>query len=103
MLSTGEYPEIMDLVSSPESPQALYDDGTLLDITEYVEQYMPNYLAFLDDNPELKPLVQAADKEGDVHYYAIYAFMDGVENPWQGTCYRRDWVVKYAEPTEYVC
>ncbi len=92
----------MDLVSSPESPQALYDDGTLLDITEYVEQYMPNYLAFLDDNPELKPLVQAADKEGDVHYYAIYAFMDGVENPWQGTCYRRGWVVKYAEPTEYV-
>lgn len=102
MLSTGEYPEIVDLVSSPESPQALYDDGILMDITEYVETYMPNYLAFLDANPELKPLVQVADDEGNIHYYAIYAFMDGVEDPWQGTCYRRDWIVKYAEPTEYV-
>lgn len=28
--------------------------------------------------------------------------MDGAQDPWEGTCYRRDWIVKYAEPTEYV-
>lgn len=102
MMSTGEYPEILDLVSSPDSPQALYENGILMDITEYVEKYMPNYVAYLDANPELKPLVQVADEEGNAHYYAVYAFMDGVEDPWEGTCYRRDWIVKYAEPTEYV-
>lgn len=102
MISTGEYPEILDLVSSSDSPEALYENGILMDITEYVEKYMPNYLAYLDANPELKPLVQVADDEGNVHYYAVYAFTDGVKDPWEGTCYRRDWIVKYAEPTKYV-
>ncbi len=102
MIGTGEYPEILDLARSSESPQAMYENGVLMDITEYVEAYMPNYLALLDANPELKLLVQAADEEGNPHYYALYAITDGPEDPWEGTCYRRDWVVKYAEPTEYV-
>ncbi len=102
MIGTGEYPEIITLVYSSESPQAMFENGVLMDITEYVEKYMPNYMAFLDANPELKPLVQVADDEGNAHYYAIYPFVDGVEDPWEGTCYRRDWIVKYAEPTEYV-
>jgi hypothetical protein len=102
MIGTGEYPEILDLARSSESPQAMHENGVLMDITEYVEKYMPNYMAYLDANPQLKPLVQVADDEGKVHYYAIYSIADGPEDPWQGTCYRRDWVVKYAKPTEYV-
>lgn len=102
MIGTGEYPEIIDMAYSSESPQAMYENGILMDITEYVEKYMPNYVAFLDANPELKPLVQVADEDGKPHYYAIYSFMDGVQDPWEGMCYRRDWIVKYAEPTEYV-
>ena len=102
MISTGEYPEIVDLAYSTDSPNALYENGVLMNITEYVEKYMPNYLAFLDENPELKPLVQMQDEDGNIIYNAIYAFADGVEDPWEGSCYRRDWIVKYAEPTEYV-
>lgn len=102
MISTGEYPEIIDTVASSESPQSLHDNGIAMDITEYVEKYMPNYLAYLDANPELKPLVQAVEDDGSVHYYAVYALLEGTEDPFEGTCYRRDWVVKYAEPTEYV-
>ena len=102
MIGTGEYPEIMDLAVSTESPQTLHENGIVMDITEYVENYMPNYLAYLDDNPELKPLVQVKEDDGSVHYYALYSLMEGVEDPWMGTCYRRDWVVKYAEPTDYV-
>ena len=78
------------------------ENGVLMDITEYVEKYMPNYLAYLDANPELKPLVQVKEEDGSIHYYAIYGLAEGIEEPWQGTCYRRDWVAKYAEPTEYV-
>ncbi|MCI8714018.1 MAG: hypothetical protein HFH23_17640 [Ruminococcus sp.] len=102
MIGTGEYPEIMDLSFSSDSPQALYENGVLMDITEYVETYMPHYVAYLDENPELKPLVQVSDDEGNVHYYALYSLSDGVETPWTGTCYRRDLVVKFAEPTDYV-
>jgi len=102
MIGTGEYPEIVDLAYSIESPHALYENGVLMDITEYVERYMPNYMAFLDANPELKPLVQVADDDGSARYYALYSFADGAQDPWEGTCYRRDLVVKYATPTEYV-
>jgi len=102
MMSTGEYPEIVSLAMATDSPRTMYENDILLDITEYVESYMPNYLAYLDKNPELKPLVQIVDEEGNVRYVAIYSFMDGVNDPWEGTCYRRDWVVKYAKPTEYV-
>lgn len=102
MISTGDYPEILDLTSATDTPQVLHENGVLMDITEYVEKYMPNYLAYLDANPELKPFVQAKDESGSPHYYALYNLKDGVEQPWQGVCYRRDWVVKYAQPTEYV-
>lgn len=102
MIGTGEYPDILSLAMSSESPEALYENGVLMDITEYVEKYMPNYVAYLDANPELKPLVQVTDEEGNIHYHALYPFMDGVNSPWAGMCYRRDWVVKYAKPTEYV-
>ena len=102
MIGTGEYPELIDLTRSSESAQMLYENGVLMDITEYVEKYMPNYIAFLDKRPDMKPFVQVADEEGNVHYYAIYGMMDGVGDMWEGTCYRRDWIVKYAEPTEYV-
>jgi hypothetical protein len=102
MISTGDYPEILDLTLATDTPQALYENDVLMEITEYVEKYMPNYLAYLDANPELKPFVQVQDEEGKIHYYALYNVRDSVEQPWQGVCYRRDWVVKYAEPTEYV-
>ncbi len=102
MIGTGEYPEIIDLVVSTESPQAMHANGVLMDITEYVEKYMPNYMAYLDANPELKPLVQVKEDDGSIHYYALYALLEGMEDPFQGTCYRRDWVAKYAEPTDYV-
>ena len=85
-----------------DNPQTLYENGVLMDLTEYVEKYMPNYLAYLDANPELKPFVQVQDEEGKTHYYALYVLSDGPGDSWQGICYRRDWVVKYAKPTEYV-
>jgi hypothetical protein len=102
MLSTGDYPEMFVLHAASESPQAMCESGILMEVTKYVEKYMPNYLAYLDANPELKPLVTVKSDDGKIHYYSVHSFVDGVEDPWEGTCYRRDWVVKYAQPTEYV-
>ncbi len=73
-----------------------------MDITEYVEKYMPNYVAYLEQNPERKMLCTSTDDEGKTHYYQICMLGDSVRNPWQGYMYRRDWIVKYATPTEYV-
>lgn len=102
MMSTGEYTDIIDLAYSSDSAATLAEDGILMDITEYVEKYMPNYTAFLEKNPEEKALVTSTDEDGKRHYYQIACIKDGNDVPWGGYVYRRDWVVKYAEPTEYV-
>ena len=102
LLSTGDYPDLLDLTVSSENAEALADDGILMDITEYVEKYMPNYVAYLEQNPELKMLCTSTDDEGKTHYYQICMLGDSVRDPWQGYMYRRDWIVKYATPTDYV-
>lgn len=102
MIGTGEYPELIALDYSASSPRQLCEDGVLLEITEYVESYMPNYLAFLEEHPEFKPFATYTDENGEVHYYGLYGLKDGNDDMWEGFSYRRDWVVEYCEPTEYV-
>lgn len=102
MIATGEYPDIIDLSYASQSELQLYEDGVLLDITEYVEKYLPNYLTMLEEHPELKPFVTHKDAEGNDRFYSLYTLADNVIDPYQGYMYRRDWVVKYAQPTSYV-
>jgi hypothetical protein len=102
MIATGSYPEIVDLSYSVDSPKDLYEEGILIEITEYVEKYMPDYLAFIDEHPEVKPFVSETDENGDVHYYSLWGFSNIDRPQWDGFAYRRDWLVKYATPTEYV-
>lgn len=101
MISTGEYTDLMDLTYAG-SKDALVNDGVLLDITEYVEKYMPDYVALLDANPEWKTQATVTDEDGKTHYYYIATLKDGPGESWDCFEYRRDWVVKYATPTEYV-
>ena len=102
MISTGEYTDLVDLSYYTGSIATLAEDGILMDITEYVEEYMPDYVALLDEHPDWKSQVTTTDEDGNVHYYYLPLLSDGVRDPWDGFVYRRDWVVKYAEPTDYV-
>ena len=102
MIGTGEYTDLLDLSYYGGSKSALVSDGVLMDITEYVEKYMPDYLAILDEHPEWKTQVTTTDEDGNVHYYYLPLISDTPRDPWQGFVYRRDWVVKYATPTDYV-
>ena len=102
MIGTGEYTDIIDLSQATDTPEMMANEGVLLDITEYVEQWCPNYVEFLEDNPEEKALVTYLDDAGNTHYYSLACIKDGNDVPWGGYVYRRDWVVKYCEPTEYV-
>lgn len=102
MIATEEYPEVIDMAYSNQSPTQLYEDGVLMDITEYVEDYMPNYLALLEKTPEVKPLVTIKGDDGKPRYYSLYGISDALLDPFEGYMYRRDWVVRYASPTDYV-
>lgn len=102
MMSTGEYTDIIDLSMSSDTAATMVDEGTLLDITEYVEKYMPNYVAYLEKNPEQKALLTHVDEDGKTHYYEIGSIKEENDVPWGGYMYRRDWLVNYAQPTQYV-
>ena len=100
LISTGEYSDIMDLSAYPGTVTELYEDGIALDITQYVEQYMPNYLAYLDAHPDLKATATNVI-DGEKKYLGLYNYADDPGDMWGGYMYRRDWIVKYGKnPTD---
>jgi len=94
LLSTGDYPDVMNTVMYNGSIVDLYDQGTILDISEYVEQYMPNYMAFLAANPDIAEGVTYV-VDGKKKYLSIRTLSDQPGYAWGGYSYRRDWIVKY--------
>lgn len=96
-VSTGEYQDIIDTATivNTMSVLELYDAGIALDLTEYVNQYMPNYRAYLEANPELqKTATNLVD--GEVKYLQLWSYQDAIQM-WGGWNYRRDWIVKYGQ------
>lgn len=102
MIGGGDYDDIIDLTYATDSPQQMVEDEVLIELTEYVEKYMPNYVAFLNDNPDLKELATVKDDEGKTHYYALYQVSDKPDDSFMGYCYRRDWVVGYADVPSHI-
>ena len=102
MMSTGEYTDIIDLAVATDTTPTMVNEGVLMDLTDYVEEYMPNYVAYLEENPEQKALLTHTDEDGNTRYYEIGSIKEENDVPWGGYVYRRDWIVEYAQPTEYV-
>lgn len=98
-IGTGDYPMIMSTTYSSQKAAQLYDEGMILDITDYVEQYMPNYLAWAESHPAYANRL-TFNVDGERRYLGLYALDDSTEPPWGGFCYRRDWIVKYGTNPE---
>lgn len=99
LLATGSYSDLMDISLSSQSIIQLYESGAAMDITDYVKQYMPNYLAYLEANPEYKKnVVTYYDIDGDgeleERFFQIAGFHDSIGEMFQGYQYRRDLIVK---------
>ena len=99
IMATGEYPDMIPLSYASDNAATLYDQGIILDITDYVEQYMPNYMAWLDEHPTYKSQV-TIDVDGERRMVGIYCLADQAEDAWGGYVYRRDWIVKYGTNPE---
>lgn len=97
LIATGEYPDIMNLIYASESAGQLYEDGWTLDLTDYVKAYMPNYLAWLDEHPEI---IATNDVDGEQRYIQIYSGDKDMPDAWGGYVYRRDWIVNYGTNPE---
>lgn len=89
MLASGDYSDIIyaNWVTFPGGPSAALNDGYIVDLMEYAE-YMPNLMAYLNENPEIKALVTTDDGQ---LYAAPYIKDDGLLTQ-QGLVLRQDWL-----------
>ena len=87
----------MELTYSADSINTLYENGKAMDITEYVEKYMPNYRGFLEKNGFYEPATNLVN--GERRYLQLYNYYGDEDSmfSWLGYCYRRDWIVKYGK------
>ena len=100
-LSTGQYCGMMNLSYSDYSVDELYRDGIARDLTEYIEDCMPNYLAWLENNPDIvKECMTLVD--GEWKYLCVCGCADKPSKAFEGYLYRRDWIVKYGSCPEYI-
>ena len=85
MLGTGDYTDVIDLGFNTENLTTLCDDGVIYELSEYIDQYMPNYKKYLEDNPD----VASALYDDDGHIYNV-AIIQEDPKQWGGLVYRRD-------------
>lgn len=86
--------DIMELTYSQDSILDLYENGKAMDITEYVNKYMPNYLKFLNDNGLYESATNLVN--GERRFLQLYSYYEDAHQPsWLGYDYRRDWLAEY--------
>ena len=98
LLASGDYPDMIDhsetAVSYPGGGDKAIADGVYLDMTSYVEQYMPNYSQLrLQDEELAKMTVTDSGKMWAI--YMMRAQTDGAlmaEPAWIGMVIRTDWL-----------
>ncbi len=100
LMGTGEYKDVITMSYCTSSALELYEEGVALDLTPYVEKYMPNYLKWEEASKpfygeRLKNLV-----DGEYKYLELYVLADKPTEPFCGYVYRRDWIVKYGKNPE---
>lgn len=97
----SSYNDIMSLDYAQESILYYYEQGIAMDITDYVNEYMPNYKALVESNPEIyRDAVTIVD--GKPRYLNLVSINDGPNDMYQGFMYRRDWLVRFGEMPEYI-
>ena len=96
MISTGDYTDVIDLAYYTGSVTELYEQGIIQDLTPYVEEYMPNFMKYLEAHPYLKNTATNL-VNGEKKFLQLYSYYNDYADPWGGFCYRRDWIVKYGK------
>ena len=90
LFASGELPDMMYNQGYIDGLDAAIDDEYLLDLTPYVNEYMPNYLAAIEKapNPNLKKYVRTDSGR----YGAVYTVFETDQIPWMGWAIRQDWL-----------
>ena len=95
MIASGDYPDIIMNADKYYSGgvSAMCDDGVSVDLTDYIEKYMPNYWSLINSNDRVIKDVMTDDQRM-VSVYTL-ASQNGElagEKPYGGIVCRRDWL-----------
>lgn len=76
LMASGDLPDIMiaNLYNAPGGISKYADDGVIIPLNDYMEEYAPNFTKFLKENPEIDKMV----KSDDGNYYC-FPFIRGDE------------------------
>ena len=95
MIATGDFPTLLQAVVA-DAPPRMLESEMILDITELVKQYMPNYYGMLQTNEALRSKA-VFDIDGEEKILSIITVNEDYGYYFSGTMYRRDWLVKYGK------
>ncbi|MDL2318983.1 extracellular solute-binding protein [Eubacteriales bacterium OttesenSCG-928-A19] len=93
MLASGDYADVIvyNLVELEGGLTKLYEDGVIVDLTDYLEEYAPNYWKYLTDNPD--SMREVMSDEGRIYCF-VFAKGGGYLLSTQGPILREDIVAE---------
>ena len=95
LFASGELPDMISHQNPgyPGGLDACIDDGYILDLTELVPQYCPNYMAALEDfSSKYDENVMRSAYTGGGRIGAVGQLMQEPQGPWAGLYVRGDWL-----------
>ena len=92
MVLSGSYPEFVQSIKGyyDGGVDKAIDDGVLLRLNEYVDQYMPHYRQMVYKTEET--FIQAVSDQGNL--WAVHHIVDTPQGSWIGLGVREDWLNK---------
>lgn len=97
MMASGNYPDIIQWQHNNDytgGVAQMYADGICIRLNEVIDQYMPNYKALLEANPQVAKTLM--DDEGNYLYFTVInplnSDLEKVAVTWWGLMMRQDWL-----------
>ena len=88
IVASGDYPDLLPGGDYSGGVEAAYEDEVFMDLSDYLEDNMPNYWKIVNSDQNLNRSAQDGGK-----YIVIYSIKDQVANPGGiGTFIRMDWL-----------
>ncbi len=95
LLSSGDLPDLIYAQTSeyPGGVTQGVEDGVFLDVTEFAQTYVPNYIALIESNEEVRKDVTSDDGRL-LAFYQLACTENGLEaeKEFLGLCVRQDWL-----------
>ena len=95
MVASGKLPDVI-MWSHSSGIDRMYQEGTIIDLTELIAEYAPNLTRIYTERPELRKQVETSD--GKLYYFPSINPMQTVEEigrkSYAGLIVRSDWLEK---------